>query len=196
MRLLKALFTILILMSLSVFAFDRDEAIYLAENPTLTDNICAVLQAESGGRLSQENCREITREIILGWEEWGLPPSLILAVIHQESRFKPTARSNKGAVGLMQLMPGTAKAYLKSQKTPVSKQLLNPLVNVKTGISHLSVLAGLYSEDGEFARVLSAYYTGRPNKTHLSYVSSVLLKKDYYDSWLLLGRKPDGGNPC
>ncbi len=40
----------------------------------------------------------------------GIPVPLFLALVKQESNFKPTARSHKGAIGLAQLMPGTARA--------------------------------------------------------------------------------------
>ena len=59
--------------------------------------------------------------------------ALVKAVIHAESRFDPHARSHKGAVGLMQLMPRTARAY-------GVRNLMNPADNIRAGVQHLKRL--------------------------------------------------------
>jgi soluble lytic murein transglycosylase-like protein len=61
--------------------------------------------------------------------------ALVKAVIHAESRFDPQARSHKGAVGLMQLMPRTARAY-------GVRNLTNPRDNIRAGVQHLKRLLG------------------------------------------------------
>ncbi|MDF3823470.1 transglycosylase SLT domain-containing protein, partial [Leptospira sp. 96542] len=54
--------------------------------------------------------REYAKEINAAARRYGLDPALVRAVIHAESGFKTGARSSKGARGLMQLMPATARA--------------------------------------------------------------------------------------
>lgn len=52
---------------------------------------------------------DVRREIAVAAAAYALDPKLVEAVAWRESRFKPTARSRKGAVGVMQLMPATAR---------------------------------------------------------------------------------------
>lgn len=63
---------------------------------------------------------------------------LIAALIHQESRFNPKAKSWAGASGLMQLMPKTAAQY-------GCKNLFNPEANIKAGIKHFNWLEKYWS---------------------------------------------------
>jgi hypothetical protein len=57
----------------------------------------------------EEGHEEVRREIAVAAAAYALDPKLVEAVAWRESRFKPTARSRKGAVGVMQLMPATAR---------------------------------------------------------------------------------------
>ena len=66
----------------------------------------------------------------------GMDLALVLAVIQKESSFDPKARSSVGAVGLMQLMPATAK-WLGLKNT---NQLTTPAVNIKYGVKYLKYL--------------------------------------------------------
>src|SRR5258706_102657 len=62
-----------------------------------------------------------------------LPPELLAAVVHTESRFVPTARSNAGAVGLMQLVPRTGR-WLGA------RNLTKPTENINAGAKYLRYL--------------------------------------------------------
>jgi len=53
--------------------------------------------------------QEFDSVIIAAAEKYAVDPALVRALIHAESGFNPKARSNKGAMGLMQLMPATAR---------------------------------------------------------------------------------------
>ena len=61
----------------------------------------------------------------------GVDPNLYLALINQESSFNPTARSDKGALGLAQLMPGTAADLGVTDR-------LNPAQSLDAGAKYLA----------------------------------------------------------
>jgi soluble lytic murein transglycosylase len=91
-----------------------------------------------------------------------LDPALLAAVIYAESRFDPNARSEAGAVGLMQLLPETAKgiALRTGGSRFVVADLRDPEINVRYGSWYLDHLLDRYS-DAELA--LAAYHAGQGN---------------------------------
>ena len=80
-----------------------------------------------------------------------LSPALLHAVITVESGYNPSARSHKGAVGLMQLMPSTAKRYFVDD-------IWDPRQNVAGGARYLSDLLRMFNNDLGLA--LAAYNAG------------------------------------
>ncbi|MDQ2817737.1 MAG: lytic transglycosylase domain-containing protein [Candidatus Eremiobacteraeota bacterium] len=84
-------------------------------------------------------------------EAHGLPPALLRAVIAQESAGDPSAVSRAGAMGLMQLMPGTASAYGVADAFDATQ-------NVAAGASCLSDLLRRYH--GNLSLALAAYNAG------------------------------------
>lgn len=93
-------------------------------------------------------------------ENYGVDYDLIKAVVSSESAFNPSAISKKGAVGLMQLMPETAKRYgvMSEPGTSITAKLKNPDLNIQTGTRYLADLIRLYSGNTELA--LAAYNAG------------------------------------
>jgi len=91
-----------------------------------------------------------------------LDPALLAAVIYAESRFDPNARSEAGALGLMQLLPETAKgiALRTGGNRFVLADLRDPEINVRYGSWYLDNLLDRYS-DTELA--LAAYHAGQGN---------------------------------
>ncbi|MEA2325620.1 MAG: hypothetical protein QOE68_579 [Thermoanaerobaculia bacterium] len=83
-----------------------------------------------------------------------LPPELVAAVVHTESKFVPTARSNRGAVGLMQLVPKTGKWLGASN-------LNDPAQNIQAGTKYLRYLTDRFSGDQQ--KAIAAYNAGEGN---------------------------------
>jgi soluble lytic murein transglycosylase len=93
---------------------------------------------------------------------YDLDPALLAAVIYQESKFDADARSRSGAIGLMQLMPGTAKGI--AQRTGGRRfrlaDLYDPEINVRYGSWYLRHLLDKY---GTLEEALAAYNGGQGN---------------------------------
>jgi len=108
-------------------------------------------------------------------QKHGVDDKLVKAVIKQESGFNPKAISHCGAMGLMQLMPGTAKGLGVTDA-------MNPVQNVEGGVKYLKNLLGKYH--GNVILALAAYNAGSgavdkydgvpPYKETQNYVRSIL----------------------
>ena len=82
---------------------------------------------------------DITEAIVKKSKELELPLSLIMAVIDQESEFYPNARSSKGALGLMQIMPYTWDNYVAKLNLTVDRRAItDPFMNIMVGCHILS----------------------------------------------------------
>ena len=84
-------------------------------------------------------------------ERERVDPRLVKSVMLIESNFNPRAVSRKGARGLMQLMPGTARRY-------GVRNSFDPHDNIRGGTAYLSDLLGMF--DGDLVRTLAAYNAG------------------------------------
>lgn len=83
--------------------------------------------------------------------DYAVAETLVKAVIAAESGFDPNARSNKGAMGLMQLMPETARRYGVRNAYAVEE-------NLRAGTAYLRRLLDLYA--GDVTLALAAYNAG------------------------------------
>jgi len=93
--------------------------------------------------------------------QYGVDPLFVLAVIREESKFLPQSESNKGAKGLMQLMPSTAQSIAESigDKAYTDEDLLNPEKNIQYGTWYLASLQKLFANNQTL--VIAAYNGGR-----------------------------------
>jgi soluble lytic murein transglycosylase-like protein len=83
--------------------------------------------------------------------QYRVPPELIAALIDVESRWNPRALSNKGAMGLMQLMPDTARRYGAVQPFDVEQ-------NIAAGTRYVTTL--MWEFRGDLRLIAAAYYAG------------------------------------
>ena len=81
----------------------------------------------------------------------SVDPLLLYAIMHQESTFKPRAMSNKGARGLMQLMPGTAQRFGVTN-------IWDPRQNIEGGSRYVRFLLDMF--DGDVKLALAGYNAG------------------------------------
>ena len=90
-------------------------------------------------------------------KENGLDPFLIMGLVHQESYFNPKARSNVGAVGLMQLMPATGREL--AGRLGTSSNLTDAKTNIRLGTAHFKMLVNLFGGNAELA--IASYNAGQ-----------------------------------
>jgi soluble lytic murein transglycosylase-like protein len=115
-------------------------------------------------------------------QEHGLDFALVKAIMHVESAFNPYARSHKGAYGLMQLLPETARRYGVERS-----ELYDPHRNIEAGVRYLKFLTTQFRD---IRHVIAAYNAGEkavlayggipPYAETVSYVTKVLKQRRRY----------------
>jgi soluble lytic murein transglycosylase len=99
-------------------------------------------------------------------QQYGIDPALLAAVIYSESRFRPHVRSERGAIGLMQLLPSTAEgiATRTGGTAFVASDLDDPEINVRYGAWYLRHLRQHYKGlPNAMTLALAAYNAGMAN---------------------------------
>ena len=148
-----------------------DEVPYVEPSPQTPVPVSE--ESESVGQRILEATTPYSEIISALSEAHGVDPLLVSALIRVESGYRPKARSPKGAMGLMQLMPSTAREY--KVRNP-----FDPRANIEAGIKHLKSLIDRFGvEIG-----LAAYNAGEaavekfngipPYRETRSYVSRIL----------------------
>jgi hypothetical protein len=117
------------------------------------------------------------REIIVSMSQaHGVDPLLVRALIQVESNYRPGARSPKGAMGLMQLMPSTAREY--KVRNP-----FDPRTNIEAGIKHLK---SLIDRLGTTEMALAAYNAGEGAVTRFNGIPPYRETRNYVTKILAL----------
>ena len=112
----------------------------------------------------QENMRPYLPLIASLAKQYEVSPLWVLAIIWTESHFNPLAHSHVKAMGLMQVMPETARDIFKKLNVTIADGqvemlLANPLANLEAGIYHFAYLVRLFKQDYKLATV--AYNMGQ-----------------------------------
>ena len=133
---------------------------------------------KGGSAAPKRRISEFDDLIVENASQHSLHPDFVRAVIQAESAFNPWARSVKGAMGLMQLMPGTAAEYGVTNA-------YDPVQNIRAGVAYLKSLLVRFGNDISLA--LAAYNAGPravekygrtvpPYKETRNYVSKIRAK--------------------
>jgi len=128
------------------------DAARLAEVEHVDDPVAAqpAPPPQAAAQVPQKSVQELVTDAAL---RYGLPPALVHGVVQAESAYQPAAVSPKGAIGVMQLMPGTARKY---EADPA-----NPEQNIDAGTRLLRDLLVRYEgSENRVRRALAAYNAG------------------------------------
>ncbi|MDR2725187.1 MAG: lytic transglycosylase domain-containing protein [Candidatus Adiutrix sp.] len=130
-------------------ALEAEEAAFLAPTPGLLDDLRGRVRPQVAFSSAADEFEDLIETTARAHQ---VSPLLVKAVIQAESRFDPSAVSNKGAVGLMQVLPSTARAE-------GVHDLLDPKMNLEAGVRHLKKLLQSFNDDEKLA--LAAYNCGQ-----------------------------------
>ena len=124
---------------------EKKQDVFFAEMKRINESVRAAFFAEEipFGELIWEKSKK-----------YKVDPALVAAVIEQESRFKPRAKSHVGARGLMQLMPRTGRWM-------GARDLYNPEQNVDAGVKYIAYLNKRFK--GDTKKIIAAYNGGEGN---------------------------------
>lgn len=108
----------------------------------------------------KKSANRIVKSIIKESKDRSIDPIFVASIIQTESTFNPEARGLAGEVGLMQVMPSTAKEIAERLKIRWRgpKTLLDPVNNIRIGTAYISQLRGFF--DKKPNRYISAYNIG------------------------------------
>ncbi len=111
-------------------------------------------------RLAPSEVYDIAQSVTTESARHGIDPGLLLSIILSESRFRVDAVSEKGAVGLMQLLPSTAEAAARELDLEWGgdARLLDPRTNIALGTYYFRKLMDVFNDDVSLA--LTAYNKG------------------------------------
>lgn len=129
--------------------------------------------AKKVAHLPAETKVEVANTLLMMCSAKNIPLNIAMGLIEVESGWYYKATSSVSAKGLMQVMPATAKPYLRvERKAPNSDELYNPVTAIIVGISYLADLQAQYVEMGvaestNFTFSLHAYFWGGANSAAL-----------------------------
>jgi soluble lytic murein transglycosylase len=156
-------------LSCSIFGPGRDPLPPVSAAPPVAARAAADREAEIAAiakalarrptGLTPREVDAVARTVVGEADRHALEPSLVLAVMHVESRYYNFAVSPVGAMGLMQVMPGTGEelAGRLGIRWVGPQTLFEPTVNIRLGVAYLRELSDRY---GSISTALAAYNWG------------------------------------
>jgi soluble lytic murein transglycosylase len=155
----------------------REEWLFLLrhlDDASQQDALAAIALQRNWPHLAIETALHTGRHDVLDWrfplaqqtefekvaEKYQMDSWLLMAVARRESAFNPHARSHAGALGLMQLMPGTARDMARKSGINLknTEAVLDPAINIELGSRYLASLMERYGDNRILA--LAAYNAG------------------------------------
>ena len=143
-----------------IFSFTDERGVVHFTNIPGLDRRYKLIMREAGSRVpqsgqawmpSEADIRRFSSIVDTASRSHGVEPALVQAVITAESGFNPNALSRKGASGLMQLMPDTARRY-------GVRNIFDPVENIHGGVRYLKDLLAMFNGDMRLA--LAGYNAG------------------------------------
>ncbi len=112
------------------------------------------------GKKDKSHAEAVASALMEEAAHYGLDPVFLMAVILNESSFNPKQIGTSGEIGLMQVLPETAKWICAKNHIPYTnaKSLFDPVVNIRIGAALLDQLRKQFDSEGR--RYLSAYNVG------------------------------------
>lgn len=143
-----------------IYSFRDERGVVHFTNIPGLDRRYRLIRREAGSRVprsgqawmpTEADIRRFSSIIETASRSHGIEPALVQAVITAESGFNPNALSRKGASGLMQLMPDTARRY-------GVRNIFDPAENIHGGVRYLRDLLAMFNGDMRLA--LAGYNAG------------------------------------
>jgi soluble lytic murein transglycosylase len=152
-----------------------DEVMYLASKNSAHDSAFRFVNAVYSSDLKSENPSALNAKQVFVWQQaypkaWfenviyetlrrGVDPALVWSIMRSESNFRPKVTSPAGAVGLMQVMPFTAKKLMKlGNENGCFWDLYRPPFNIMLSVLYLKELNKMF--DGNITAVIASYNAG------------------------------------
>jgi hypothetical protein len=153
---------------------DKQALVLIAlEKQGLPGKLLKVVDEKLGTKVPVETKVEVCNTLLMMCAAKNIPLHIALGLIEVESGWDVKATSSVGAKGLMQVMPATAKPYLRIERRPAnSDELYNPVTAIIVGLSYFSDLQAQYVEMGvaeptNYTFALHSYFWGGANSAAL-----------------------------